>query len=397
MNQTEVQNKITTWFTLKSQTLTQPTLQLSANHLRKLLKQGSTTELESKLISNKFQSELRDIATVSSQTNKITFALNPNVYVKDSLVSACDVNQYCLVNESMENIIVEYSSPNIAKPFHIGHLRSTIIGNYIANVLAAFGHNVIRINYLGDWGTQFGYLKLGMDMSNVSQEEFVKDPIKHLFQAYVKANKAGESDPSIAQKARAIFNRMEISESSYLDEWNRYREITVKEMETLYARLGVKFDIYSWESDYRKANILKELDSIEKLGFLQTEQDGKKSFIVCGDEKPVTLLKSDGSTLYLTRDIAAIIDRQKRFQFNRMYYVAGNEQNLHFQTLFKIVQLLGVQNTEQLYHMKFGKVEKMSTRKGNVVFLSDILDEIREIMYEKQMKSERKSYTLFGE
>lgn len=395
LNQNEVQNKITTWFTLKSQTPTQPTLQLSANHLKKLLKQESATELESKLSSSEFRSELRDIATVSSQKNNVIFALNPNVYVKDSLVSPHDVSEYCLVNEPKENIIVEYSSPNIAKPFHIGHLRSTIIGNFIANVLTAAGHNVTRINYLGDWGTQFGYLKLGMDMSNVAREEFVKDPIKHLFHAYVKANKAGESDPSIAQKARDVFNRMEISESSNLDEWNRYREITVKEMETLYARLGVKFDIYSWESDYRKANISRQLDSIRKLGFLQTENDGKMSFVLSGEEKPVTLLKSDGSTLYLTRDIAAIMDRQERFKFNRMYYVAGNEQNLHFQTLFKIAKMLGVQNTEQLHHVKFGKVEKMSTRKGNVVFLSDILDEIREIMYEKQLKSESKCHALF--
>lgn len=394
LNQNEVQNKITTWFTLKSQTPTQPILQLSANHLKKLLKQESATEFESKLSSGEFQLELRDIATVSSQKNNVIFALNPNVYVKDSLISSHDVSQYCLVNEPKENIIVEYSSPNIAKPFHIGHLRSTIIGNFIANVFSAFGHNVTRINYLGDWGTQFGYLKLGMDMANVPQEEFVKDPIKHLFHAYVKANKAGETDPSIAQKARDVFNRMEISESN-LDEWNRYREITVKEMETLYARLGVKFDIYSWESDYRKANIVKQLDLIEKLGFIQTENDGKKAFVFGGEEKPVTLLKNDGSTLYLTRDIAAIMDRQDRFKFNRMYYVAGNEQNLHFQTLFKIVQMLGVQNTEQLHHVKFGKVEKMSTRKGNVVFLSDILDEIREIMYEKQLKSESKSQVLF--
>lgn len=393
LNQIEVQNKITTWFTLKPQTPTQPTLQLNASHLKKLLKQESATELESKLSSSEFHSELRDIATVSSQKNIVIFALNPNVYVKDSLVSSRDMSQYCLVNEPKENIIVEYSSPNIAKPFHIGHLRSTIIGNFIANVLSAYGHNVTRINYLGDWGTQFGYLKLGMDMSNVSQEEFVKEPIKHLFYAYVMANKAGESDPSIAQKARDVFNRMETSESSNLDEWNRYREITVNEMETLYARLGVKFDIYSWESDYRKGNILKQLDSMEKLGFLQTESDGKKSFVLNGEEKPVTLLKSDGSTLYLTRDIAAIMDRQERFKFNRMYYVAGNEQNLHFQTLFKIVKMLGVQNTEKLHHVKFGKVEKMSTRKGDVVFLSDILDEIREIMYEKQLESESKSYT----
>lgn len=395
LNHNEVQNKITTWFTLKSQTPTQPTLQLSANHLKRLLKQESATELESKLSSSEFQSELRDIAIVSTQKNDVIFTLNPNVYVKDSLVSLCDVSQYCLVNEPKENIIVEYSSPNIAKPFHIGHLRSTIIGNFIANVLTAFGHNVTRINYLGDWGTQFGYLKLGMDMSNVSQEEFVNDPIKVLYHSYVKANKASESDPSIAQKARDVFNRMEISELSNLDEWNRYREITVKEMETIYARLGVKFDIYSWESDYRKANILKQLDLIEKLGFLQNENDGTKSFVLGGEEKSVTLLKSDGSTLYLTRDIAAIMDRQDRFQFNRMYYVAGNEQNLHFQTLFKIVKMLGVQNTDQLHHVKFGKVEKMSTRKGNVVFLSDILDEIREIMYEKQLKSESKSHALF--
>lgn len=350
---------------------------------------GQDSDLETKLAS--IASEVPGIASFSSHKTTAIFNLTPDDFVKDVLA---DTREYRLVDEPTENIIVEYSSPNIAKPFHIGHLRSTIIGNFLSNLFSAFGHNVTRINYLGDWGTQFGYLKLGMDMSNVSEDEFIKNPIKHLFHAYVAANRAAETDPTVAQKARDIFHQMENS-SSNLDAWNQYRKYTVDEMETLYARLGVKFDVYAWESDYRKANILEILNSIEKLGFLQTDSDGKKSFVL-SEEVKAPILKSDGSTLYLTRDIAAIFDRQEKYKFDRMFYVAGNEQHLHFQTLFAIAKELGVRNADRLHHIRFGRVEKMSTRKGNVVFLSDILDEIRELMYERQLKCKQFDVIIFS-
>lgn len=349
-------------------------------------KTSSPNEIITKILSKDFN-ETTQIASTARNKNDVIFCLNQHDFVRETLENASDKSYYKLVNMPQENIIVEYSSPNIAKPFHFGHLRSTIIGNFIANILSMYDHNVIRINYLGDWGTQFGYLKLGMNLMNLPNDEIAKDPIKHLFNAYVRANQLAETDASIAQKARDIFNQMENGDSTDIDAWNLYRKYTVNEMERLYARLGVVFDVYAWESDYRKSNILQQLETMRKSGFLQTEADGKVSFILNETEKR-TILKSDGSTLYLTRDIAAVVDRQEKFNFDRIYYVAGNEQFQHFNSLFEIAKKIGVRNAHQLHHSKFGRVEKMSTRKGNVVFLSDILDEARELMFKKQLKSE---------
>lgn len=366
-------------------------------NLQQFLNDSSATisDVVSKVLSTKCN-DTPAIASISSQEKNLIFHLNQPALIGGILTAATEnPSDYRLTEEPKENIIVEYSSPNIAKPFHIGHLRSTIIGNFIANVFATYGHNVTRVNYLGDWGTQFGFLKLGMEMSGLSDEEVAKDPIKHLFNAYVQANRMAESDPEFATKAREVFSQMENGELPDLEAWRQYREYTVKEMEQVYGRLGVRFDVYAWESDYRKVNILNQLDLLRKSGYLQVEADGKETFVLDEDvRRPI--LKSDGSTLYLTRDVAAVVDRQERYKFDRMYYVAGNEQHQHFDSLFKIAKKIGVPNADKLYHVKFGKVEKMSTRKGNVVFLSDILDEIQDLMYNKQINSPSKQiFKLF--
>lgn len=223
-------------------------------------------------------------------------------------------------------------------------------------------------------------------MYGLPDDEIAKDPIKHLFNAYVQANRKAEEDPDFAAKARQVFHQMENGDLPDLDAWRQYRTYTVNEMERVYGRLGVKFDVYAWESDYKKANILECLEEIRNKGFLQTETNGKESFVLDNNTR-CPFLKSDGSTLYLTRDVAAIIDRQEKYKFDRMYYVAGNEQHQHFFNLFGIAQKIGVRHADKLHHVKFGKVAKMSTRKGNVVFLSDILDEIRDVMHQKQIQS----------
>lgn len=364
------------------------------NSLKKSINDSSVTisDILSKVLSTNYH-ETSAIRSVNSTDKHLIFHLDQSTFFSSILVNSTENPiDYRLIDEPAENIIVEYSSPNIAKPFHIGHLRSTIIGNFIANVFNTYGHNVTRINYLGDWGTQFGYLKLGMEMSNYTDEEIAKDPIRHLFNGYVQANRKAESDPDFALKARSIFSQMENGNLPDLDAWHQYRRYTVQEMAQVYGRLGVKFDVYSWESDYRKVNILEHLERMRKSGYLQLESDGKESFVL-DENTRAPVLKSDGSTLYLTRDIAAIIDRQDKFHFDRMYYVAGNEQHQHFDTLFKIAKKLGIRNADKLHHVKFGKVEKMSTRKGNVVFLNDILDEMRDLMYNKQTMSPSKLFS----
>lgn len=387
LNPTEFYNKVIPNLQLKTTSEGQSLFQININSLRKFTNDSiELTEIASKLLSKKYD-DSSAIASVSSQDKNFSFHLNQAAFLGDVLTSSTEnPTDYKLIDEPKENIIVEYSSPNIAKPFHIGHLRSTIIGNFIANVFATYGHNVQRINYLGDWGTQFGYLKLGMEMSALSNEEVAKNSIQHLFHAYVLANQKAEADPEFAVKARQVFCQMENGELPDLDAWCQYREYTVTEMERVYARLGVKFDVYAWESDYRKANIQKHLQLLRDSGCMEKDADGKELFVLDENVRR-PLLKSDGSTLYLTRDVAAIIDRQEKYQFDRMYYVVGNEQSEHFHNLFAIAQRLGVRNADKLRHVKFGKVEKMSTRKGNVVFLSDILDEMQDLMHSKQISS----------
>lgn len=320
---------------------------------------------------------------VGQKPGTLTIALDNNHFTADTLAAS----SAHLIDEPKQKIIAEFSSPNIAKPFHVGHLRSTIIGNVISNLYQAFGHDVTRINYLGDWGTQFGLLKIGMDAAALSEAEVKANPIKHLFEAYVAANKMAEADTTIREKAREVFCNLENGESADLEEWSAYREYTVDELTTVYERLGIRFDEYEWESQYSRQKIGDCLALMREKDLLQLDDEGKQ-IVEIGDAN-VTLLKSDGSTMYLTRDVAAVIDRQRRYQYDQMFYVVENGQNLHFTQLFEIVKRLAVPKVNGLQHVKFGRINKMSTRKGTVVFLKDILDEARNITMEKQLSSPR--------
>lgn len=281
-----------------------------------------------------------------------------------------------------QKILVEFSSPNIAKPFHVGHLRSTIIGNFISNLFRHANHNVLRLNYLGDWGTQFGYLTIGMDMANVLDETIKANPIQHLFNAYVEANKLGETDESVSKKARNIFLDLENGKIDNLGKWNTYRQYTVEELKRIYQRLGVQFDEYCWESDYRKTIIQPFLNDLVDKNILRLNEEGK--LIMKFGDRNIPVIKSDGTTLYLARDIAALNDRAIKHEFNRMLYIVDNGQADHFNSLFEMGRRIGIEGAE---HIKFGRIKKMSTRKGNVVFLKDILDEARLIMHNKQAET----------
>ncbi|XP_059620212.1 probable arginine--tRNA ligase, mitochondrial [Phlebotomus argentipes] len=289
----------------------------------------------------------------------------------------------CMAGVSPGKILVEFSSPNIAKPFHVGHLRSTIIGNFVANLFEDFQQSVVRINYLGDWGTQFGYLKLGVEMLKLSEEQLKNDPIKLLYQAYVAANQKGKEDAQIAENAREIFSRMELEDSDDLTRWNLYRDYTVNELQKAYSRLGVHFDQYDWESMYCRRNIEGVLSDLRDKEIIMKDPSGKE-VIEMGD-RYVAVVKSDGTTLYLARDIAAMLDRKQKHNFSHLYYIVDTAQTDHFKALFHVAQKVGIDR--HLSHVKFGRIRGMSTRKGSVVFLEEILDEARDIMKEKQMKS----------
>ncbi|XP_065161588.1 probable arginine--tRNA ligase, mitochondrial [Atheta coriaria] len=327
---------------------------------------------------------IENIATISDQRKghkNITFKINKNIFVKE-------IVEHCIqpdVATEKQNIVVEFSSPNVAKPFHVGHLRSTIIGNFIANLYEHRKHNVVRLNYLGDWGTQFGFIKVGIEELKHKVEEIQKNPLKILFESYVFANKLGEKDPSILERAKQAFNRLEAGSKEDLDNWKMCMQYTTKELDSMYQRLGVKFNEYNYESMYSAAdikNVLKELDANK---ILMTLEDGKRVANV--NDRKVSVVKSDGSTLYLTRDIAAAIDRQKKFSFDKMIYVVDNAQTDHFVALKGILGQMKINWVDRLQHVKFGRIRGMSTRKGNVVFLKDILDETRELTMQRQLKS----------
>lgn len=275
-----------------------------------------------------------------------------------------------------KTVIVEYSSPNIAKPFHIGHIRTTVIGNALYKIYKYMGFNTISINHLGDYGTQFGmlisaYKKWG------DREVIENDPINELLKLYVKWNKEAETDETLRDEARYWFKELENKNEEALELWQWIRDVSLKEFNKVYDMLNIKFDSYAGESFYsdKMPEVLKEM---EKSGIMK-ESEG--ALIVDLEEygmPPALIQKSDGSTLYTTRDITAAIYRKEKYDFYKNIYVVGSQQNLHFKAWMKIVELMGHEWAKDCIHIPFGMVSlegsTLSTRKGNVVFLEDVLN-----------------------
>ncbi|XP_043074653.1 probable arginine--tRNA ligase, mitochondrial isoform X2 [Puntigrus tetrazona] len=284
--------------------------------------------------------------------------------------------------------LVEFSSPNIAKKFHAGHLRSTIIGNFISNLKQALGKEVIRVNYLGDWGMQFGLLGAGFERSG-SQEQLRTRPLEHLFEVYVEVNREAERDESVRSAAAEFFRRLERSEDQALELWSRIRQITVDQYKHIYQRLGVDFDHYSGESCHH-GQTQRVLDELRTRGLLKTTEKGTGVVDLSGAgdmSSYATLVRSDGTSLYLTRDVAAALDRKQRFGFDEMIYVTDKSQTNHFLQLFHILRAMGHQWAERCVHVTFGLVQGMSTRRGEVVFLEDVLEEVRNRMLDNMRQS----------
>lgn len=276
-------------------------------------------------------------------------------------------------------VMVEYSSPNIAKPFHAGHLRSTVIGNFLKHLYAANGFESLSINYLGDWGKQYGLLAIGFAKYG-SEEALTQDPIKHLFDVYVKINKDAEEDPSVDEEARSYFKKMEDGDEIALGLWRRFRDLSIVKYKDIYERLNVQFDIYSGESFYEHAME----DRIEELKVSGLLKDSQGAQIVDLDEEGLgkaLILKRDGTTLYLTRDIAAAQDRFEKYSLSKSIYVIAMQQDHHMKQLQAILRKMKKPWAENMLHVNFGMVLGMKTRKGQVVFLEDILDDAKEVMH----------------
>jgi len=276
-----------------------------------------------------------------------------------------------------KKILIEFSSPNIAKPFGIGHLRSTIIGNSLANIAEFLGYKSIRLNYLGDWGTQFGKLLLGYERKG-NETKLQNNPMKHLLELYVSANKKSDEP-----KARAWFKKMEDHDRAAISLWRAFKELSLDIFQEKYEMMGIKFDYYDAESNHNKeiGNILKELEKKKLL----KKSEGALIVDLTKYKLGISLLqKSDGATLYATRDLAAAIARYKKYKFDKMIYEVGQEQKLHFQQFFKILELMGYEWAKNCVHIEHGLYmdkngKKFATRKGNTILMEEIIEKTKKL------------------
>ncbi|KAL5115325.1 arginyl-tRNA synthetase [Pleosporales sp. CAS-2024a] len=324
-----------------------------------------------------------------------------------------------------QKMIVEFSSPNIAKPFHAGHLRSTIIGGFLANLYEGAGWDVVRLNYLGDWGKQYGVLAIGFDLFG-NEDELVKNPIGHLYDIYVKVSniqheeaeqlkalraeaaklREDAKDPSeheakirkietdgIDEQARKYFKGMVDGEPKALGIWKRFRDLSIEKYKATYARLNIKYDDYSGESQVKD----ESMDLAAKIMWEKKVCEDSEGAVIVDLTKhskklgKAVVKKKDGTSLYLTRDIGEAIQRVEKYKFDKMIYVVASQQDLHLAQLFKIEELMGRTDiSSKCQHINFGMVLGMSTRKGTAKFLDDILRDVGEKMHDVMRSNQAK-------
>ena len=272
-------------------------------------------------------------------------------------------------------VVIVFSSPNIAKPFHIGHIRTTVIGNALYKIYDSQGYNVVRVNHLGDYGTQFGKLIVAFKLWG-SKEAVEANPIPELLKLYIQFHDEAEKKPEMEDEARAWFTKLENGDEEAKALWQWFRDESLKEFARVYDLLDIEFDSYAGESFYSD-KMDTVIDQIKEKGLLQESQGTNVVDLEEYNMPPALITKNDGSTLYMTRDLAAAIYRKNTYDFDKCIYVVGSQQALHFQQLFKVLELMGFEWSKDLIHVPFGMVAleegTMSTRKGRVVFLEDVL------------------------
>jgi len=307
----------------------------------------------------------------------VNFIINREILVEHVIKKIIKEGKgYGYTNEGKgKKIVIDFSSPNIAKPFSIGHLRSSIIGYSLYKIFNNLGYKSIGINYLGDWGTQFGQLIYEFKKHG-SESRLKKEGIHYLLELYIKFNKDVEKNPELQEKAREEFKKLEEGDEESLKIWKKFREMSLKEFNELYKKIGIKFDFYVGESSYNK-----KLDSIiemlKKKGLVKESQG---ALVVQTDKNapPCILRKSDGASTYELRDIAAAIDRYFKFKPEKILYVVGSEQKFHFEQFFKVLRMAGFSFVKNCVHVPFGLITlpegKISTRQGRVIFMEDVIN-----------------------
>ncbi len=318
--------------------------------------------------------EIKSIQAINGYLN-VFFAPNyvgldviNDVLQKGESVGEQDIGQQQVVT-------MDISSPNIAKPFSMGHLRSTVIGNAMALIMEKLNYQPVKINHLGDWGTQFGKLIVAYQKWG-DKDAVTADPIPELFKLYVKFHEAAEHDEKLNEEGRHAFLMLEQNHQAYTELWQWFREVSLNAFNQLYQRLNITFDSYNGEAFYNdKMESVVEL--LKKKHLLVLDQGAE--VVKLSDMPPALIKKNNGSTLYITRDLATAIYRKETYDFSYSYYFVGNEQSLHFKQLIEVLKLMGYQWANHMKHISFGMIlkdgKKMSTRKGKVIFLEDVLNE----------------------
>ena len=293
-----------------------------------------------------------------------------------------------------KTVIVEFSSPNIAKPFHIGHIRTTVIGNSLYKLFDFLGYNVVRMNHLGDYGTQFGkiiaaYRRWG------NREEVEANPISTLLALYVRFHEEEKDDPALTEEAREAFAALERGEKAEFDLWQWIRDESLKEFRRVYDMMDIDFDDWSGESFYTD-KMPAVIEELKEKGLLKESQGAQIVDLEPYGLTPAIITKSDGTSIYLTRDLASAIYRKNTYDFDKSIYVVASQQDLHFKQLFKVLELMGYEWAKDCVHVNFGMVSlpegTLSTRKGRVVFLEDVLktavSKTRDIVTEKGVNAD---------
>lgn len=356
------------------------------------------------LIASDIREKMSIDGTIIEKVEVVGGYLNFYIYqeqmVKEVLTEIANQNEYGKSEIGKgKNIVIDYSAPNIAKPFHIGHLRSTVIGGALYNIYQYLGYHTIGINHLGDYGTQFGKLIEGYKLWG-KEYNVEEDPINELTKIYIRINQLCKEDEKVLEQCRMNFKLLEDGDSYCTEIWEKFRNLSLKEFQKVYDLLGSHFDSWNGEAFYSD-KMPEVIEILEKTGKLIESQGAK---IIDLEDKgintPCIIQKSNGSTTYATRDLAAILYRAKTYDFDKALYVVSYEQTLHFKQVFEVAKLLGIEEkyTKGLKHVPFGMVSlptgKMSTREGNIVKLEELLNEAiaraKEIIEEKNPQLENK-------
>ena len=327
------------------------------------------------------------ISEVEAVNGYLNFRVNRTALVKETLEKIAEQGE-AFGSSDMGNgktICIDYSSVNIAKPFHIGHLSTTVIGGALYRIFKFLGYNAVGINHLGDYGTQFG--KLIYAYKHWGSEEAVKEGgVKELTRLYVRYHKESENDPSMDDEARSYFKLIENGDEECVKLFNLFKEITLKEVEKIYDELDIKFDSYAGESFYND-KMQPVIDELAQKGLLVESEGAKIVDLEKYGMPPCIILRSDGASLYATRDLAAACYRKEHYDFDKCLYVVAYQQNLHFKQIFKVLELMGKPWAKDLVHVAYGMVSllddngnqvAMSTRNGTVVLLEDVLKKCHE-------------------